>query len=725
MFRGRIMLALGLLGLSARAEAAPEVQVDLSGYRPECGVEIRRTGDRLEIGWPIAGGERGLLVLDLRPDQPLVESLGIASEGQRNAEPIVRDARPEFAMTLGTRVAPPGRPPEMSEFNVFFDTPATRPHRRYPARLDPRRVRGSSEGRRATVALGDLTIGPEGEEDLDGPRVHPFRGELRWTFYSGSRLIHLEAVVRTEDEHRAFLYDAGLTGEAAANLRVAWLDPEGQLQSAAAKPSGEIVPVAVRHRTIVAETANGSLACFPPPHQFFFPRDLTDNVHTAWYAPAPRFGIGIRQDETGGGSFVPWFNAPPGTDQRLGVFFLVTRGRAQDTIDEVLRYTHHDRFPALPGHVTFTSHWHMAIAVAAMQEQAKGSGRTIPDFVGMFKDMGVNIVHLAEFHGDGHPQDPGPLRRAELEALFTECQRLSDDQLLLLPGEEANVYLGLNQPGKHPGHWLYLFPRPVAWLMKRGPGEPFAQEDPRFGTLYRVGSREDMIRLLEQEHGLAWTAHPRIKASSWTPDIYRDEDFFRADFWLGAAWKAMPADLSRPRLGERVLDLLSDMANWGRKKYVLGEVDVFKLNHAHELYGHMNINYLKLDRVPKYDGDWRPICDALRNGRFFVTTGEVVIRDFRVGGHESGSTWKLSEGERPEVRVALEWTFPLRFVELVSGDGQNVYRDRIDLADTGSFGHRALTLTPDLRGRTWVRLEAWDVATNGAFTQPVWLARQP
>ena len=29
--------------------------------------------------------------------------------------------------------------------------------------------------------------------------------------------------------------------------------------------------------------------------------------------------------------------------------------------------------------------------------------------------------------------------------------------------------------------------------------------------------------------------------------------------------------------------------------------------------------------------------------------------------------------------------------------------------------------TPDLTGRTWVRLEAWDIAGNGAFTQPVWL----
>jgi hypothetical protein len=47
-----------------------------------------------------------------------------------------------------------------------------------------------------------------------------------------------------------------------------------------------------------------------------------------------------------------------------------------------------------------------------------------------------------------------------------------------------------------------------------------------------------MLKLLEREHGLAWTSHPRIKASNWTPDIYRREDFYLSEHWLGAAWKA-------------------------------------------------------------------------------------------------------------------------------------------------------------------------------------------
>ena len=79
------------------------------------------------------------------------------------------------------------------------------------------------------------------------------------------------------------------------------------------------------------------MACFPPPHQFFFPRDLTDNLKTVWYGRDHRgldgrLGFGIRQAERGGGSFVPWFNAPPGTDQRLGVFYLLSDGDAEQAV---------------------------------------------------------------------------------------------------------------------------------------------------------------------------------------------------------------------------------------------------------------------------------------------------------------------------------------------------------------------------------------------------------
>ena len=69
----------------------------------------------------------------------------------------------------------------------------------------------------------------------------------------------------------------------------------------------------------------------------------------------------------------------------------------------------------------------------------------------------------------------------------------------------------------------------------------------------------------------------------------------------------------------------------------------------------------------------------------------------------------------------LEWTFPLAFAEIISGNGQKVFRQRIDLVDTESFGTRKLRVPLELKARTWVRFEVWDIAANGAFTQPVWI----
>ncbi len=250
----------------------------------------------------------------------------------------------------------------------------------------------------------------------------------------------------------------------------------------------------------MAEVDGGSLACFPPPHQFFFPRDWTDNLKTVWHGRDHRglgsdHGFGVRQPETGGGNYVPWFNAPPGTEQRLGVFYLLSRGPAEEALREVLRFTHGDRFPELPGYKTFTSHWHMAFTVEAMKQKAAGvAPLPVPDLVGVFKGLGVEAVHVAEFHGDGHPDDPGPVRLAELAAMFEECRRLSDDKLLLIPGEEANLYLGPRKPGRNPGHWLEMFPKPVFFTMKRAPGQPFVEDDPKYGTVYHVGDTDDMVR---------------------------------------------------------------------------------------------------------------------------------------------------------------------------------------------------------------------------------------
>jgi hypothetical protein len=170
----------------------------------------------------------------------------------------------------------------------------------------------------------------------------------------------------------------------------------------------------------------------------------------------------------------------------------------------------------------------------------------------------------------------------------------------------------------------------------------------------------------------------------------------------------------------RVLDVFNDMENWCQRKYVLGEVDVFKVMPDYELYGHMNINYLKLDKLPRFDDGWQPVLDALRQGQFFVSTGEVLLTDFQVGGKESGQTLK-GAGDNTEVFARLEWTFLPAFAEIVWGDGTQVQRRRVDLADNEAFSAKMVRVSVNLKGAKWARLEVWDVAANGAFSQPVWI----
>jgi hypothetical protein len=141
---------------------------------------------------------------------------------------------------------------------------------------------------------------------------------------------------------------------------------------------------------------------------------------------------------------------------------------------------------------------------------------------------------------------------------------------------------------------------------------------------------------------------------------------------------------------------------------MLGEVDTYKKWPQDELYGPFVVNYLKLDSLPPRN-DWSGILRVLRSGDFFVTTGEVLLREFAV----------RPQGASLEISADAEWTFPLEFVELVWGDGKATRRKVIPATDTLPFGRKQFTVTIDRADKKWVRFAAWDSAGNGAFTQPV------
>lgn len=681
--------------LSAVARA--QVPVDLSKFTKSGPTTVSQQGSDLVVTWPAAGKEKGRLVINLAADKPLFSHIQLSKVGKFSD--IATDLNPAFVLTVGKRDLV-----SQNGWNIFFDKTNRLPHKAYGVELAKRSASVSTVGSRTVLRIGEVAAAS-------------FKGAIEITVYQGCPLFNVAAVMATQVDSTAILYDAGLVSKTGSGwTSLAWSDTENRMQEMPVDLSVPNKAQAVKYRTIMGSGPKGTLAVFPAPHQYFYPLDEAYNLDFTWYGTGyrslvPEFGIGIRQDLMGDRRWVPWVNAPPGTQQRLNFFCLLSTDKPAETLAEVKRFTHNDKYPVVPGYKTMSSHFHNEFTMKVVL-----AGKPIPEnpnFVKVFKDHGVDIVHLAEFHGPGHPKGPDSLRLRELKALHEQCKRLSDKDFLLLPGEEPNNFFG--------GHWLSFFPKDVYWIMSRKPDMPFVTEDPKYGKVYRIADKHDMLKLLEAENGLAWTAHARTKGSTGYPDKYKEEAFFKSDHFFGAAWKNIPADLSEPRLSRRVLDLLDDYSNWGHKKHAIAESDIFTMEPENETYAHLNVNYMQMDKLPDYSAGWQPVLDVMKQGKFFVTTGEVMLPTFTVNGKGAGETLTLPASGKATINLNVNWTFPLTFAEIISGDGKQVYRERIDLTNTLPFGKKAYRFDTNLKNRTWVRVEVWDAAINGAFTQQVWL----
>jgi hypothetical protein len=652
--------------------------VDLAGVPGDAEVRFVVGAGELTADWTLDDGRAARLVLDLHAGRPLFARLGIGSRPGEAPRTIATNAGIRLGVTVGSRVG--------SDRWVFFDSPADRPHTRFDGRLALDRIRVDvQEKRHARIVLGTLTAGP-------------FRGDLAIEIRAGSPLLHCVAEVSQPDPGVAFLYDAGLTGIAGDAV---FAPPGDGLTQREPLGLPSIRPVAVRSRAVAIEPRvegsaggggpPGALVVLPPPHAFFFARDVSTNLPSVLLGQGT---VAITQAVRGGGNFSPWYDAPAGTRQRLDFFVLLGAGGAERALDQAGAYTHHDRFVDLPGHATYLSHIHPRLASSEREGRPNG-----PEFAEVMHRLNVNLVHLAEFHFEGRWEETGPGRIEDLRILFDVARRYSDDRLVLLPGEEGVLHLG--------GHFMLVFPRPVFFTWHRDPGMPFEENVPGVGVVYHLGGAEDVAAILQRESGRAWTSHPRIKASAVAPDAYREGALFQGPSWLGATFKAMPTDLSSPRLGDRALTLFDEMRGWGGNKRLIGEIDVFEIDRTHEVYAHANVNYLKLARLPPPD-DARPVLAALDAGDFFTTTGEILLP--RVTASPRG------------VVAEIHWTFPLDHARLVwqRRDGGGLEAVTFPLGRTSEHGAETMTFPLDLGTASAVRLEVWDVARDGAYTQ--WLA---
>ena len=732
-----ILLAL-LTGLSSAQTTA----CNTKNYKPVDGIEMSLGFVDVTLTWQGEHDQQLRARFGFRDHHPVVEELAARAKGGPWIV-LGRDLAPQFDVTTGKRrmantemnilkkedaVTPENL--ERYKWNVFWDAPLAidgHSHLVGPPRSADEVARAaaafnstsctiSSDGARVSVVFNGLTLGL-------------FAGDLQFTVYKGSNLLRQEAIASTQADSVAYIYKAGLKGfKIADDTKLIWRDTSQvwQENDFGGEPNQQPVNLRARNRLEILETGTGSLAILPPPHKFFFARENEVNLGYVFYRKDNDTSVtlGVMQPEHGEG-YAPWgitdevwkrrsgvareqtenyalYNAPPGTQQRMAVYYYLSPTGGRATQEAVMAYTHDDVYKPVPGFKVITGHFHLELNEMARDH---GTADLAPSWVPVFRGIGINIVYLGDFHDDSDFHDAGPLRLPEQKAYFDATARLSDKNFLVMPQEEVNDFLG--------GHWYLMTPKPLYFThpLKLPAGQPLVENDPTYGKVYHLGSAADALKMINDEQAILWVAHPRTKSSALYPDLYKDKDFFLSDRFIGDSWESLPVDLSEKRLCEvRCFGVNDDMSNWAPKpKFMLAEGDTYMKAPSDDTYPQLAVNYLKLDKVPAYNESWAPIVEGLHHGNFFGTTGEILFHNWGIEGSGAKSFYTAN----------IEYTFPLDFAELVWSDGTKVDRQIIPLADTTAFGTHTFHIPFDATGKKWVRFAVWDSAGNGAWLQPV------
>ena len=730
----------GMLGVivalvSVSRVAASPLECDMSKYKTLPGISASVDADRqLLVTWRGQDDAELRMRFGIEGEQPVVRELAIR-KGTGEWAVLGRDLKAEYDVTSGVRRMSEQQAAPLRDLGVeitdevvnknrwyaFWDAPLVVPGVR-PGQQTPRDIglpRKAEEIRHAratfqTTSCSVVTEGARIEVTFPGLSMGIFAGSLRFTAYRGTNLIRMDAVAKTDEPWVAYKYEGGLNGfSTTAIRRLAWEDLGGHPQQYrfGGEKNDARVAVKAANRLLIAEGNGASLATFPPPHTFFFTREVETNLGYVWYRldGDKGFGMGVRQ---GNGEEIQeyvenfaLYNAPPGTWQRMAVYFYASPGGAAQAREAALAFTHGDVFKPIAGYKTFVNHFHLRFTERL---RAGGSLDTKMQDLSAMQALGINIVGLSDFHGDLHPNDPGAIRFKDWKDYGEASRKASDKDFLVTPWEEPSVYFG--------GHYNVMFPKLVYWSKVRKEGQAFTETDPAYGKVYRTGDSSDLQRLLDAEDGYWFHAHPRTKGTTGFPDAVFDKPWVKNDRYLGVAFKpGMGMDLSEKRLCEwRCFDVTDTMNNLFaetslRPKYIIADVDTYKKGPEDDLYPAFPVNYVKLDKVPGPGEDWSPILKSLRNGDFFVTTGEVLISKYAVEG----------TGSKRTIVADVEWTFPLEFVEVVWGDGKKIDRQVMSATDLAPFGTKHFSIPFDAAGKAWVRFAVWDSAGNGAFVQPI------
>jgi hypothetical protein len=292
----RFLIATVCAGLFSGA--APPSACDMTTYHPQLGLEASWQDGSLNVRWDGGKGQELLAKLAIANGTPTVRELAIRKIGGAWGT-VGRDLVPEFSLTTGARRTGHDLPYE-NRWDVFWDAPlnnAKEVHRSHSS-FHAERCEVKTDGARLEITFPGLMMGS-------------FSGNLRFTIYRGTNLLRLEAIAKTDEPSVAYIYQGGVKGFSSDLLpRMLWHDVLSHSKAAevSSVQAGKPIILRARNRLAVAEGKYGSVAFFPPPHQFFFARELDVNLGYVWFRKDAEktFSMGIRQGESAEGYNPVW-----------------------------------------------------------------------------------------------------------------------------------------------------------------------------------------------------------------------------------------------------------------------------------------------------------------------------------------------------------------------------------------------------------------------------------
>lgn len=626
---------------------------------------------------------------------------------------LVSNLHPEFKVITGvrTKINPqrekglaPGETLDY-QWDTYSDDPMSRKKEVKEAKekWNATEMSYSVNGNVQTVAFDGLTLGQ-------------FTGGLEIHFFEGSNLIRVEGLAATQDDGVCYLYHAGLNGFKPDKLY--YVSPrrrevyENPGYHTNAGPDRDRERVYARGRVLTLQQPHGSVAVLPTPHRFVWGGQTENNVGYNYYnlTKSGELSIGVRNNKEQEHFNIRWplYNAKPGTVQRMSFFFMVNSETVYAARNMAMKYTNYDHLRPLEGYKRLGSHMHIAAQAAFPRDYRKQLPWEL-----LIKENGFDIFSPCDFWAEGRCDDNKEGRKSDLERYHLTSRYVSTPDFLLVTGEELAIMGPDRSKQLIPYHFMIWPSKPILYSRWRDDDQEFAEILPDGRTYYHLKNAMDVIEMCRRENAFIQMPHPDTKANDGLPYDCKYEPWFTDERWVGMGARMLPADNSVDHMfAGRIDRVWNDINNWAdRPKYVMSELDTYtKVDESEEdweLYAMTNCSYVQLDKVPSSD-NWDELVNALREGRHFYSTGEILIEESSIVDGKATAT--------------ISWTFPMAYAECVYSDGENVNTVRIPLNDTTPYGRKTIEFNfPE--GMKWARFYVTDIAWNSAYSQPVFLRK--